>query len=102
MLFSAGRCRRSPIFFLAPTLFFSLLLLCLPHLSTAQSTAGRLQGRVLDQTGAVVPGASLTLTNTNSGIALKAESEKGGDYIFLTVPVGQYKLQAQAPGFQEA
>src|SRR5271170_4536881 len=102
MLFSAGRCRRSPFFFLSSTIFFSLLLLCLPHLSTAQSTAGRVEGRVLDQTGAVVPGASLTLTNTNSGVALKAEAGKSGDYIFLAVPVGQYKLQAQAPGFQEA
>src|SRR5271156_30256 len=102
MLFSAGRCRRSPFFFLASTLFLSLLLLCLSPPASAQSTAGRVQGRVLDQTGAVIPGATLTLTNTNSGIALKAESEKGGDYIFLTVPVGQYKLQAQAPGFQEA
>src|SRR5271165_4444017 len=102
MLFSAGRCRRSPFFFFASTLFLSLLLLCLPDLCSAQSTAGRVQGRVLDPTGAVVPGATLTLTNTNSGVSLKTESEKSGDYLFLTVPVGQYKLQTQAPGFQES
>ena len=102
MLFSAGRCRRSPFFFLASTLFLSLLLLCLSPPASAQSTAGRVQGRVLDQTGAVIPGATLTLTNTSSGVALKAEAGKSGDYIFLSVPVGQYKLQAQAPGFQEA
>ncbi len=102
MLFSAGRSRWSSFFFLASTLFFSLLLLFFPRLSSAQSTAGRLQGRVLDPTGAVIPGASLTLTNANSGVALKTEAGKGGDYTFLTVPPGQYKLQAAAPGFQEA
>jgi hypothetical protein len=102
MLFSAGRCRRSSFFFLAPTLFFSLLQFCLPHLCTAQSTAGRVQGRVLDPTGAVIPGATLTLTNTSSGVALRAEAGKSGDYIFLSVPVGQYKLQTQAAGFQES
>src|SRR5579862_4595368 len=102
MLYSAGRCRRSPLFFPIPicTLLVSLLLLCAAPLIHAQSTAGRLLGRVIDPTGALVPGATLTLTNADSGVTQKAESTKSGDYIFLTVPVGRYKLQAEASGFQ--
>src|SRR5271170_2733710 len=100
MLFSAGRCRRSPFFFPVPTLLFSLLLLCLSPLIRAQSTGGRVLGRVLDPTGALIPGVTLTLTNSDSGVTQKAASTKSGDYLFLTVPVGQYRLQAEAPGFQ--
>jgi Carboxypeptidase regulatory-like domain len=102
MLFSVGRCRRCLFFFPASTLVLSLLLLCLPVLSNAQSTAGRVQGRVLDPTGALVPGATLTLTNSESGLTQKAVSAKNGDYIFLTVPVGTYKLLVEAAGFQSS
>ena len=100
MLYSAGRCRRSPLFFPSLALLISLVLLCSSPLVHAQSTAGRVLGRVLDPTGALVPGAKLTLSNTDSGVAQKAESAKNGDYIFLTVPGGTYRLQAEAPGFQ--
>src|SRR5271154_1322703 len=102
MLFSAGRCRRSRFFFPASTLLFTLSLLCLSPLIHAQSTGGRVLGRVLDPTGAVVPGVTLTLTNADSGVTQKAESTRSGDYLFLTVPVGQYRLQAEAPGFQSS
>ena len=100
MLYSAGRCRRSPLFFPRLPLFISLVLLCPSPLLQAQSTAGRVLGRVLDPTGALVPGAKLTLSSTDSGVTQKAESAKNGDYIFLTVPGGTYRLQAEAPGFQ--
>lgn len=101
MLFSAGRCRANSFFVPAFTLFFSLLMLCLPPPSLAQSTTGRVLGRVLDPTGAVVPGATLTLTSTGSGATQTVQASKTGDYVFLSVPVGQYKLQAQSTGFRD-
>jgi hypothetical protein len=67
----------------------------------AQSTGGRVLGRVLDPSGAVVPGATLTLTNDDSGAAFAAESSKVGDYIFPSVPVGTYHLEAHGQGFQD-
>jgi hypothetical protein len=67
----------------------------------AQSTGGRVLGRVLDPTGAVVPDVTLTLTNDASGQALSAVSSKVGDYIFPSVAVGTYHLQAQGSGFQD-
>src|SRR5579883_2044408 len=100
MLYSAERCRCIRPSFPVLTLPFFLLLLAFCDFSHAQSTGGRLLGRVLDPSGALVPGATLTLTNTDSGVTQKADSTKSGDYIFLTVPVGRYRLQAEAPGFQ--
>ncbi|AXC13188.1 Oar protein [Acidisarcina polymorpha] len=58
-------------------------------------------GRVLDPTGAVVPGATLTLTNDASGTTISAVSSKVGDYIFPSVAVGAYHLQAQGQGFED-
>jgi len=84
-------------------LLSSLIILLLPSLSThvlAQGTGGRVLGRVLDPTGAVIPGVTLTLTNDDSGAVLAAESSKVGDYIFPSVPVGTYHLEAQGNGFQ--
>ena len=70
--------------------------------SIAQSTGGRVTGRVLDPSGAVVPGAKLVLTNDASGVVLNAESTKVGDYNFPQVAVGTYKLQTLAPGFKDS
>src|SRR5271163_753565 len=86
---------RSSVFLLALLL---LITFSLPVF--AQSTGGRVLGRVLDPTGAVVPGAALTLTNDASGANLAAQSSNSGDYIFPAVPVGTYHLQAQIQGFQ--
>ncbi|MBV8437718.1 MAG: TonB-dependent receptor [Silvibacterium sp.] len=94
MLSIAGRCR--PV----PFTLSSLLILVLFTPLYAQSTGGRVLGRVLDPSGALVPGVTLTLTNSESGIVQKADSSKGGDYIFLTVPVGTYRLQAEMSGFK--
>jgi hypothetical protein len=101
MLSSAGRCRTSSFSVFAFTLLFSLCLLCLPSKSSGQSTAGRVQGRVVDPTGAVIPGASITLANGDSGATLTVESSKSGDYSFISVPVGRYKMVAKAAGFED-
>jgi hypothetical protein len=101
MLSSAGRCRTKCFSALAFTLLFSLSVLCLPNRSFGQSTAGRVQGRVVDPTGAVVPGISITLTNADSGATLTAVSSKSGGYSFISVPVGRYKLEARGSGFED-
>jgi Carboxypeptidase regulatory-like domain len=102
MLFSACRCRSGFFGIVASTLFFPVLLLFLAPFSFGQSTTGRVLGRVLDPSEAVIPGATLTLTNTESGITQTVQSSKSGEYLFISVPVGQYKLEAQSPGFQSS
>ena len=101
MLSPAGRCRHFSFSLVAFTLLFFLSIFCFPVLTSGQSTGGRVLGRVVDPTGAVIPGTTITLTNTASGAVLTVESTKGGDYLFMAVPVGAYKLTAKSSGFQD-
>ncbi len=62
---------------------------------------GRLQGTVTDPTGAVIPNASVTLRNADTGLVRKIETDARGYYEFLAVPVGkEYSLEVVAPGFK--
>ena len=104
---SMGGCSHSPrilVRFSLPRFLLCSSLLILIGISPyalAQSTGGRVLGRVLDPTDAVIPDATLTLTNDSSGKTLTAQSSKIGDYIFPAVPVGTYHLEAQASGFNQ-
>src|SRR5215813_11854948 len=86
-----------------------LLVLCLvvaalflPELALGQRTEGQLSGRVLDPSGASVPGADLTLHQASTGITLAATSNDSGAYVFPTVPPGTYNLSVTAKGFARA
>ena len=77
----------------------SLLLLSLvASTSLAQSTLGDIAGTVSDLTGGSIPGATIILTNTDSGIVstLKAAD---GTYRFPALPPGHYQVEASATGF---
>jgi len=58
-----------------------------------------LRGTVTDQSGGVVPGAKVTLTNTGTGIARTTTTANDGSYLFDLVQVGTYKLTVDKPGF---
>jgi len=79
---------------------FCLLLLAIPFvyppLAIAQSS-GSLRGQVLDPSGAVVPGANVTLTQGSN--TFNAQSSKDGTYSFSAVPAGTYTLGVDAEGF---
>jgi hypothetical protein len=66
----------------------------------AQASNASLSGAVYDHTGAVVPGATVTLSNP--GTALSRTFTTGGDghYNFSLVPAGTYTLQVEASGFR--
>lgn len=66
----------------------------------AQIDTGGVTGTVLDSTGAVEPGAQITLTNIATAVAQVVHSTSAGIYSFEAVPPGTYTLQASAPGFQ--
>lgn len=80
---------------------FAVLLSCLtlPRLS-AQSDTGSIVGTVTDSTGAMIPGAAITATNTENGLKLTAVSNATGGFKILAVPRGNYKVQISAKGFQ--
>ncbi|HEX4022673.1 MAG TPA: TonB-dependent receptor [Acidobacteriaceae bacterium] len=67
--------------------------------ANAQSTAS-LNGTVKDSDGAVIPGATITLTNGNTGVVQTKVSSGAGVYSFVNVPPGNYTLQATRDGFK--
>jgi hypothetical protein len=58
-----------------------------------------LRGTVSDQSGGVVVGAKVTLTNTGTGVARNITTGSDGSYLFDLVQVGTYKLTVDKPGF---
>src|SRR5216683_955885 len=93
---------------LRPTFRFSSTLLvgCLFALlafapqSRAQVSAA-ISGRVTDQTGAVVSGATVTAKNLETGAVRTATTDDSGRYVFLSLTVGAYEVQIAKQGFQE-
>ncbi len=61
---------------------------------------GRISGTITDPSGAVIPGATLTLTNTALRTTFRAISDNQGFYSFPTLPVGRYDLIFEAVGFK--
>lgn len=62
-------------------------------------TSASLRGTVTDQSGAVISGAKVTLTNTGTGIARTTMTATDGGYLFDLVHVGTYKLGVEKAGF---
>ena len=84
------------------SLLFVLLALLLPAAGSAQTPLGSLAGTVLDQSGAVLPGATVTLTNAGTGQVMTTVSAEGGAFLFPQVPVGTYKATVSLEGFKAA
>jgi hypothetical protein len=78
---------------------FSLCLICSTFLS-AQSTGGRILGRVADPSGAVLAGVKVTATNEATGVGRETQTNDSGDYGFPQVPVGTYTLAFDLTGFK--
>jgi Carboxypeptidase regulatory-like domain/TonB dependent receptor len=65
----------------------------------AQSTA-QISGAVKDQTGAVLPGVEVTMTQTDTGFKRNAVTDETGSYILPNLPIGPYRFEAALPGFR--
>jgi len=77
-------------------------LVCLTAVSTARAgVTGSISGTVADASGAVVPGASVTALNTETGIKETTETNAQGYYIFPVLPTGHYTVSVRAKGFKE-
>src|ERR1051325_8411327 len=81
-----------------------VLALCLlaPISVHAQSFTASLQGAVKDATGAIVPGAHLSLVNEATNVKSEKLTDSHGLYLFTLLPPGTYKLTVEMPGFQTA
>ncbi len=70
--------------------------------SLAQSISGELAGTIYDQSGAVVPGASVAATNTATGVSVSTTSTTSGQYRIPNLPIGTYKLAVTAAAFAKS
>ena len=75
-----------------------ILALSLPSLAQIQN--GQFTGVVTDPSGTVIPGATLTVKNLETGLTLTTISNDSGLYTAREVPIGSYKITAEARGFK--
>ena len=75
-----------------------ILALFLP--AWGQSTGGRVTGRVADPTGAVISGVTVTLVNEGTGVSRDTKTSDSGDFTFVEVVPGNYRLESAQEGFK--
>ena len=66
----------------------------------AQRTSASIRGTVTDQSKAVVPGATVTVTGQDTGFTRNAVTDRDGAYILTDLPVGRYRVQVELQGFK--
>jgi Carboxypeptidase regulatory-like domain/TonB-dependent Receptor Plug Domain len=85
--------------------FFSatalLAMLLLAPATWAQDATGKIAGNITDATGAVVPGASIVVTNLETTIIKRTVANNQGFYQVLQLPIGHYEVSAEATGFSK-
>lgn len=74
----------------------------LANASNAQILYGSIVGNVTDPQGAVLPGATITITNTGTGLKLDTTTDDTGTYVFRNLPPGTYNLTLSLTGFKQA
>src|SRR2546426_7677185 len=67
----------------------------------AQSTTAQISGTIKDQSGAVLPGVEVTVTQTATGAKRTAVTNETGNYVLASLPLGPYMLEAGLPGFKK-
>ncbi len=72
---------------------------CLTAAASAQTITGSISGVVMDPTGAVVPGAKVTATNVDTGVAVTETTNGSGIYNIRFLQIGKYKVTTVAKGF---
>lgn len=79
-----------------------ILSLAIGVFAQSQATTGNIEGRVVDQNGAIVTNATVTATNQDTGFGKTTASDSDGNFIFVLLPPGKYKVEATAQGFSKA
>ena len=96
--------RSKKLLFCSAPLFAGLFVICLLSFTApsawAQTDQGAITGVVQDDQGAVIPGAKVTLTATDTSFVLERTANSDGVFVFAPVKIGNYKLSAGAPSFQ--
>src|SRR5216117_3963303 len=98
MVRGTGICLRSFGRFVTAIVVLATLPTCLVF---AQTSTATILGVVKDTSGALVPGVSITVKHTETGLTRTATSSESGDYNVLLLPVGAYEITTTMPGFKQ-
>ncbi|MCI0485883.1 MAG: TonB-dependent receptor, partial [Blastocatellia bacterium] len=82
------------------TVFAMVVTLCLPAASPAQESTGSIEGVVSDPSGAVVAGATVTITSKKTGRSLTTTTTGAGVFIMRAIQPGEYEVKVEASGFK--
>ncbi len=85
-----------------PTLVVLLLWSAAGKPAAAQAVYGSIFGTVTDNSGALIPGATVTVTDISKNIPVQTTTNSSGDYRVDHLIPGTYSVQAEAPHFQNA
>lgn len=72
-----------------------------PSITNAQALYGSLVGDVVDQNGAALPGVTVKITNTGTGLELDTVTDDTGSYAFRNLPTGTYDMALSRTGFKQ-
>jgi len=81
--------------------FAVTILCCCAAQQLLADVTGSILGTVRDTSSAIVVGATITVTNTETNFSRQSQSDSNGEYRLLALPAGPYRLTATAPGFQQ-
>jgi carboxypeptidase family protein/TonB-dependent receptor-like protein len=77
-----------------------VLLVAAGSLAAAQEITGTITGVVKDESGGIVPGATVTVRNVNTNIETTVVADTAGVYVATALPVGQYEVHVELAGFR--
>ncbi len=81
-------------------MFAVLLAMAAPALAQSQAINGTIEGTIVDASGGVLPGVTVTITNTDTGASRSVVTNESGVYRAPLLPLGTYKVAAELSGFK--
>ena len=78
-----------------------VILFAIPLMLFGQAYFGTVSGDITDASGAVVPGAKVTLLDQQKGYQFNATSDSHGRYLFTAIPPGLYSVTVEMNGFEK-
>ncbi len=84
------------------TALFVLVFLAAAVSLSAQTFRGTILGTVTDTTGAVIPGAKVSVKSLDTGVVRETETDEGGYYVAPELPIGSYSVTVEKTGFRRA
>lgn len=78
-----------------------LFLVSAAVMGLAQVDTGSLVGTVKDSSGAVLPGVTVSATNTDTGVPVSVKTAADGNYVITPLKIGRYSVSVEASGFQK-